>query len=249
MSIYSRKNQLKSVTRVLQGSESGMSQGKSLRAFLNSRVTINANARISRNKALLILMITAIVLISAGLWLGSRVFGPQNLSYYDYRIQELKEIVREHPEDRVAVMELAMTLYLKGNTRQGISLARKVLNKYPEDPNVLFNLGIMLNDRGDFHESIELLERLFKIHPGFETEKVSFYLGKGYFKTGDYRRALDNLERSVKLDRGNPVAYYYLGRVNEELGKIHNAIEAYKQAILLAGNYPEAEFALRKLQP
>jgi len=216
--------------------------------FLNFKLRdLDINRTVSWQTSILTIITTFILLLSCGLLLGSYFFGPSKSSYYDSRIKELREVLRENPGDKTIALELAMTIYLQGDTGKGISLARQVLSKYPDDPEALFNLGLMLCDRGDYVESIRFLDKLASRYPGFEPAGVSFYLGKSYLESGDFNNAHVKLREAVNLDRGSPVAYYYLGRAEEGIGNWEKALEAYQQAIRRAGSYPEAEAAARRL--
>jgi Flp pilus assembly protein TadD len=152
-----------------------------------------------------------------------------------------------HPEDNAAAMELAMTMYLKGDKHQGIGLAKEIAQKLPGDSNTQFNLGLMLADNGNYSESVTILEKVIDMDANFEAAKVRFYLGKSYLETENYWKALENLELAVQYDQGNAQAYYYLGRASEKLGNVSKAAQAYRNAIKLAGHYPEAEGALQGL--
>lgn len=213
--------------------------------FLNYKITLNS--RISIKSALIILLSCAVIFITAGIFFGSQIFGSANTSYYEERIRELKQLVREHPEDNAAAIELAMTVYLKGDKGQGISLAEDIARNLPGDSNAQFSLGLMLADNGDYREAVTRLEKVVGTDANFESARVRFYLGKSYFEIGNYQKALTNLEMAVQYDHGNPQAYYYLGKTNQELGLISKAAQAYQIAIKLAGQYPEAEAALRGL--
>lgn len=223
-----------------------MGLGAYLENFFNIKL-IDTDARISVKKAFVVLLLTAVMLVVAGYWFGDSLFSPAKPGYYDYRIAELKEILLKHPDDRAAVMELATNLYLKGDAKEGIALARKVLEQFPGDREVMLNLGMMLSDRGEYREAITLLDKLVKAHPGFETGKANFFLGKSYFETKDYRPALNHLEQAVKRDPAYPVIHYYIGKAYERLGDRNKALEAYRQAVRRGINYSEAEAAVRRL--
>lgn len=196
---------------------------------------------------MLIILAGAIAFIAVGILFGSQLWGSAKTSYYQERIREIQEALRTHPEDNAAAVELAMTLYLKGDQSQGIALAKQIAENLPEDCNALFNLGLMLADNGNYREAITNLEKIVSINPGFEAGKVRFYLGRSYVQTGNYRKALQHLQLAVQHDPGNAVAYYYLGQAHERLGNLSKAVEAFRMAIRLTGKYPEAEAALRRL--
>lgn len=222
-----------------------MNRGSSLGKFLNFKLTVNPDKRVSVKFVLIFVSLTAIIITAAGFWVVRNLSSSAQNSYYDNHIRELQEILRDYPEDRVVAMELAMTLYLNGDVKKAVALAKKYYEKYPDDRNVLLNLGLILSDRGDYGEAVVLLEKLNRRYPGFEAGKVALNLGKNFSELGEYRKARTYLEQAVIIEPGSPPAYYYLGRARERLGDNVNAAAAYRQAILLAGTYPEAEKALK----
>ncbi len=223
-----------------------MNRAKTLKNFLDHKICFDPKAKISLYKAAIILTLVILTTFIT-LWFLKDVLFPGQISYYDYRIKELQQHLDIYPEDRIAVLELAMNYYLKGEEKKGIRLVEKVLAKYPHDAKALLNLGLMLSDRGQYQESIKALEKLTQVKPGFEVAKVSFYLGRSYYETGNYRDSLRNLEQAVLRDPGYPVAYYYLGLAYEKTGDHTKAIKTLQKGIYLSGSYPEAEKALRRL--
>lgn len=222
-----------------------MNLHRRINSFLNYKITFNS--RISVQTALIILLSCAVIFIATGILFGSQLFGTANTSYYEVRIRELKQLVSEHPEDNAAAIELAMTMYLKGDKGQGIALAEEIAEKLPGDSNAQFSLGLMLADNGNYRQAVSRLEKVVDIDANFEAAKIRFYLGKCYVETGNYQKAHKNIELAVQYDQGNPQAYYYLGKANEGLGRVTQAVQAYRNAIKLAGQYPEAEEALQEL--
>jgi|GEM_PF-2385372 len=219
--------------------------GRSLEDFLNYKIDLTA--RFNRSRALVALCLAGVILISAGFLVFNRFADPAEKSYYNTRIEELQKLSEQHPEDLAVRLELAMTIYLKGEKEEGVRLTGEVLARNPENRDALLNMGIMLSDMSRYDESVTYLEKLIREKPVYAGDKAYFYLGKSYFAKGDYRQARLNLERAVQADSGSAVAYYFLGRSYEKLGEKDNALMVYRQAVVLAGTYPEAEAAVRRV--
>ena len=63
-------------------------------------------------------------------------------------------------------------------------------------------------------------------------EDLYFYRGQSYFHTGEYNKALNDLDQAITLKHYNVgVAHWYKARSYDALGKTSHAEASYKQAI------------------
>ncbi len=76
-------------------------------------------------------------------------------------------------------------------------------------------------------------------------------MAEGYFQRGlahyqerNYELALVEFHRSIKTDRSNKLAYYYLGVISDMQGKVEDALGYYREAISLDENFSEAYNAI-----
>jgi tetratricopeptide (TPR) repeat protein len=70
-------------------------------------------------------------------------------------------------------------------------------------------------------------------------EAVEFYRqGRDHYRSGDYREAIEDLERALMLDPGSATLVYNLARVHELLGELDQALEYYQHYLRLL---PEGE--------
>lgn len=68
-----------------------------------------------------------------------------------------------------------------------------------------------------------------------EAAAINLQLGVAYMRKGQYRRALDSLERAVKQNPDLPAAQSALALVLEQLGDAEAADKHYRRAVRLAG--------------
>lgn len=66
----------------------------------------------------------------------------------------------------------------------------------------------------------------------------------GSLAAGNPAGAMEEFEKALALDKNNPQAYYYLGEALQKKGLNEKAATAYKKALELQPNYPEASKAL-----
>lgn len=216
-----------------------------LREILDSK--IDWDYPISLKKASLVGVLVLMGVLGTGNWWFSN-HARSSASYYDYRIKQIKENIANKGSDPNLALELGMTYYLKGETDKGLELVKELYLQDPENKNVMLDYGQMLSDQDLFTESTEILEKLRKLFPGYETAKVNFALGRNYFETQEYQKAISMLEEGLKRDSGVASAYYYLGLSYKQVGQVDQAKVVLEKATLLSGSYPEAQRALKDLK-
>jgi Flp pilus assembly protein TadD len=59
-------------------------------------------------------------------------------------------------------------------------------------------------------------------------------LGWVYYQRGQYRKAVDELERAVNLTGNDPTITEHLGDAYDKVGKVHDARHEYEDALVKA---------------
>lgn len=92
----------------------------------------------------------------------------------------------------------------------------------------LYNTGYLMTLLGRYEEAIRLFERSLEIQP---TAEAYTYKGWTYSHMGDYKRAIEEAEKAIRLDPdfGNP--YNDIGVYLIELGKEEEAIPYLEKAM------------------
>ena len=76
-------------------------------------------------------------------------------------------------------------------------------------------------------------------------------LGWAYYRTGDYVKAVQSLERTVAQQGSNPVARYHLGMAYMKTGDTFKARQQFEESLKIDPKYPgsdEARKAIEELQ-
>ena len=91
----------------------------------------------------------------------------------------------------------------------------------------LYNAGYLLTMLGRYHEAIRLFEKSLAIRP---TAEAYTFLGWTYSHMGDYKRAIEEAEKAIRIDPdfGNP--YNDIGVYLIEQGKEDEAIPYLEKA-------------------
>lgn len=92
----------------------------------------------------------------------------------------------------------------------------------------LYSMGYLMGLLGRYDEAIRLLERSLEVEP---TAEAYTYLGWTYSHMGEYRRAIEEAEKAIRLDPdfGNP--YNDIGVYLMEQGKDDEAVPYLERAM------------------
>ncbi|PIS46674.1 MAG: hypothetical protein COT17_07330 [Elusimicrobia bacterium CG08_land_8_20_14_0_20_51_18] len=154
--------------------------------------------------------------------LGYDDLGKKNEAY-----EILSSLTALKPEYDDAVMQLAVVCEKLNKVECFEKNFRKLLQKNPNNANVLNYLGYSLTDRDlKLEEAFGMVEKALSIEPGNGAYLDS--LGWAYFKKGDYKKAEENLLRSVKMISFDPIVWEHLGALYGKAGNAGRAWLAYK---------------------
>jgi tetratricopeptide (TPR) repeat protein len=217
-----------------------------IKGFLEHKISLGLNTKISKKKAVALVITFAVLMSLIGYFIGGKIFWSEDSrSLFDRQIEVLKDTVDNHNiNDNV---DLAVAYYLKGDFTAAQVLFREILKQDKNNAAANIYYGLILADSKNYGEAIPYLSKGIAIDP--RREKLSFlYLGISYYQVGDIDKALQYLTSSTKINSGSSVAYYYLGLVYEKKNDFVKARTALQKALSLSGNnYQEAENELEKL--
>lgn len=224
-----------------------MGIARSINSLLNHEIKIDLERQIDRKKAFAILGVLVIFLAVTGYVIGDRWFWINNKSFYEYKIDSLKQELRKQPNSDQIRVDLAMADYLNGEVDKSIGILRNILNDEPDNGPAVLYLGLILAEQKEYRDSIGLLKGYIEKNQGFEVRMAYQYLGRDYLAVGKTDLALTHLKYAAVRDPGNPVVFYYLGQTYEKDGDKKNAIANYEKALRISPDYAEAGNALQSL--
>jgi tetratricopeptide (TPR) repeat protein len=106
-----------------------------------------------------------------------------------------------------------------------------------------FARGVALEeDPASQNEAIAAYQKVLDIQGTHAPAHIN--LGTIYYNARDFRLAEKHYRLAIEADSRYALAYFDLGNVLDETGRILDAIEAYKTAILLAPTYADAHYNL-----
>lgn len=189
-----------------------------------------------------------------------------NKKDYSGALVELQTAARLHPTDAGLLAEIGNAYIKNGDSDQGKAAIQKAvtLSSTPEVLNdaawYLAEANLNLEDAvrysSDAVKQVEAqtakvtLDKATLGNFRFMTVLASDWdtLGWIQFKLGHSDEALDYLTASWNLTQ-NPMAAYHIGQVDEKLGRIHEAVVAYGEAVSGDGGQPDAQKRLDVLRP
>ena len=144
--------------------------------------------------------------------------------------------------------------YVRGITRERLDLwssaekdFRKALSLNPSQPQVLNYLGYSLIEKNsNLDEALDMIERAVKESP--DSGYIVDSLGWGYYKLGQYEKAVPNLERAAELMPVDPIVNDHLGDVYWMVGRKTEAEFQWRRALSFDPEVDEIERIKKKLK-
>jgi len=115
---------------------------------------------------------------------------------------------------------------------------RKALLLAPQHPVLHFNLAIALLRQGNVSEAIPSFNQAIKLQPDFANAHLE--LGNARLMNDQPHLALECYRKAIELEPNSHIAIFNLGNACRDLGRMEDALGHYKQATLLAPQFPDA---------
>jgi tetratricopeptide (TPR) repeat protein len=138
---------------------------------------------------------------------------------YDSAIKKYELVLAANPDCTLAMYELAMTLYTKGDTEKAVAMAVRG-SKYRASELPLFYMTIAnaLDDVGKAKEAIEIYREalgILKSEKGMDAHlsSLEYNLGVTYVKQKQYKEARTELKKAVEYNNSYASPHYLLAEV------------------------------------
>ncbi len=148
----------------------------------------------------------------------------------DLAESSFQEALKREPGNILIQTNLALLLGEMGRQLEAESAFRKVLDLDPDSATAAFNLAVLLADR-EPEESLAFSKKAFSLKPGNPeyAYTYAFYL----HRSGQINEAIEVLQDMVERQTSHADAYFFLGQIFEQNGRLKDAKDTYLKA---AGN-------------
>jgi len=153
--------------------------------------------------------------------------GYEDMEKYSDAYNLFRDIVLKKNDNQDAVMQLAIVCEKLNNVNCFEENFGKLLSINPENHIVLNYLGYSLIDRSlKLDDAIDMVKKALEKEPNNGAYLDS--LGWGYYKKGDYEKAFEYIEKSLKIMKFDPIVWEHMGELYAKKGDIDKAWLAYK---------------------
>ncbi len=146
---------------------------------------------------------------------------------------EFSRVVTAQPDHRNAAVLLADCYLRMGENRKVIELLQPLYQTHTDDRALLYLLGTALIRDGQSERGQLLVDRILRAGDSAEARLM---LGTARMMARDYRGALEEFERAVKLNPKLPSAHAYYGRALLATGDRDAAMEQFRRELALNPN-------------
>ncbi|MBX7173113.1 MAG: tetratricopeptide repeat protein [Pyrinomonadaceae bacterium] len=160
-----------------------------------------------------------------------------------------KKGIENHPNDGNLYISLSWFYSLTDQNEEAATTAKKATELLPKEPMGYTNLCRAYNDLKQYNAAIDACNTALKLNPN--DGETNFYMARAldFQKKPDaatpyYNKAVKGLIDYTKSLPDNADGYYLLGNAYYAVGKRSEAINAYRQALILSPKFTKAIYNL-----
>jgi len=160
--------------------------------------------------------------------------------------QLARDVLKAHPTDVNAIRMLADIGVRAGQLDDAQNLLERCLELAPDFHLARHNYVSLLYRRQKLVEALDQVEHLLRAEPS----NPNFQLLKGTIlvQKGDHAAALELYEQVLRFYAGQPVAHMNYGHTLKTVGRLDDAVDAYRRSIALGATAGEAYWSLANLK-
>ena len=153
------------------------------------------------------------------------------VGHYDSAEVSYHNVLKELPENRDALLGLAVISSRKGQLRQAYNIYLKVLKLYPGD-SVAEAALINFQGNGDYASNESILKTFIQREP--DNSFLYYSLGRHYAAQIRWPEAQQSFFNAYRLETSNPDYAFNLAVSLDHIGQLQSAIDYYNTALELA---------------
>ncbi|OWK63105.1 Tetratricopeptide repeat protein 13 [Lonchura striata] len=161
---------------------------------------------------------------------------------YDEAIRHFSTMLQEEPELVSAIYGRGIAYGKKGlhdmkNAELALFELSRVISLEPGHPEVFEQRAEILSPLGRISEALSDLTKAIQLQP---SARLYRHRGTLYFISEDYATAHEDFQRSLELNKNQPIAMLYKGLTFFHRGLLKEAIESFKEALKQKADFIDA---------
>ncbi|KAM7173979.1 tetratricopeptide repeat protein 13 isoform 3-T3 [Macrochelys suwanniensis] len=161
---------------------------------------------------------------------------------YDEAIRHFSTMLQEDPELVSAIYGRGIAYGKKGlhdinNAELALYELSRVISLEPDRPEVFEQRAEILSPLGRISEALADLTKAIQLQP---SARLYRHRGTLYFISEDYATAHEDFQRSLELNKNQPIAMLYKGLTFFHRGLLKEAIESFKEALKQKADFIDA---------
>jgi Flp pilus assembly protein TadD len=155
---------------------------------------------------------------------------------------DLNQLIRLQPQSPLGYNKLGQLRVSQKRWDEAQNFYREALKRSPDFLEATQGLVDLDFRRGKAAEGLQFLAGQIEAHPN----NAALYLlqGESYLRNKQLTEAEHSLSLSVQIDQQSAVGFALLGRVQQDMGKVPEAIGSYQHAIAIAPKNPALHASL-----
>ena len=149
-------------------------------------------------------------------------------------VRLLAPLMATHSEDEALLNNLAVAYTQVGSHEKAREVLLKLIGIKPESFPAYINLTAAELELGLYEEALKHGEAAVRYGP--EIANARFVRARVYIFYKRWNEAYSDLNRAIQIKADNPIHYFLLGEVCQELVRHDEALRAFEQALLLDSN-------------
>lgn len=184
--------------------------------------------------AILILLVIVYVLDRRYVGITPNIFRPFQLNR---RASRLKQELLANPHNTSAKLELARILIEKKNYRDAMAYLQQTVSVMEDSADVHYELGLCLLKLGDLSQGESLMNKALELNPRVKYGEPYLRIGEA-FAVGSPEKAVAYLEQFREVHSSSCEAYYRLGMLYRQLGRMEDAKRAFHDTLDIYNGLP-----------
>lgn len=175
--------------------------------------------------------------------LGGKSKLPQNVplpagqsdgSGADKEIENLKAVIREHPDDTLSFEKLGHIYRAAGKDAEAMEAYREAAHRNSTSSDVYLNLGILYEKKTQIDEAVVAYKRAVKVN--LSNAEAHLRLGDIRFSRGLFQEAVEQYSAFLKLRPASPDIHLKLARIFAKNKESAQALSSYSSVLTYSPN-------------